>query len=107
MQPESKRLSSKENFTRHYRKIDYEEFSDALKKGECMVLYAPLKRQTVWKAAKKLTVMVGRKVIAVAGEEKQGRKKPQKCYLFMIDESGSPRLDELAKRESQQKNESD
>jgi hypothetical protein len=63
-----------------------------------MFLEGPVKRQTTWKAARKLSGMIGRKVVAVSGEEQQFKKKPVAGYLFMVDESKEPRQDELVKR---------
>jgi len=49
-----------------YRMIPYEEFAEVLRQdGEAFLEdpeEGPLKRQTVWKAAKKLSQMVGKKV---------------------------------------------
>jgi hypothetical protein len=83
------RLKDKSGFTRHYRKIDYEEFAAALRAGDVMFYEdtqeEKAKRQTVWKAAKKLGVLVGKKVVAVYGE-KELDGVTQKGYLFMVDE---------------------
>jgi hypothetical protein len=83
----TERLKDKACFTRHYRKIDYEEFAAALKSGEYMFYESPetqpLKRQTIWKATKKLSVMVGKKVIATYGEKSNGTDV-KKGYLFTV-----------------------
>ena len=54
------------NLIKTYRMIPYEDFSEVLKQdGEAFLEdpeQGPLKRQTVWKAAKKLSKMVGKKV---------------------------------------------
>jgi len=88
----TERLKDKSNFTRHYRKIDYEEFATALKNGEYMFYESPenqpLKRQTIWKAAKKLSVLVGKKIVAIYGEKSNG-SEPSKGYLFMVESEPS------------------
>jgi hypothetical protein len=43
----------------------------------------PLKRQTIWKATKKLSAMLGKKVVAIYGEKSNGTE-PSKGYLFMV-----------------------
>jgi len=69
-----------------YRMIPYEEFAEVLRQdGEAFLEDpegGPLKRQTVWKAARKLSQMVGKKV----------------CYdraLFQVDD-GEDRLEGYA-----------
>ena len=83
------RLKDKSVFTRHYRKINYEEFASALRAGDAMFYEnkkeEPLKRQTIWKAAKKLSILVGKKVVAVYGEKELDGIK-QNGYLFTIEE---------------------
>ena len=65
---DSKAHTSKgQNVTKTFRKIPYVQFADILKKdGEAFLedinKEAPLKRQTIWKACKKLTEMVGKKI---------------------------------------------
>jgi hypothetical protein len=47
----------------------------------------PLKRQTMWKAAKRLSVMVGKKVMATYGSMKlNGDKDEMMGYLFAVVE---------------------
>ena len=86
------RLKDKSGFTRHYRKIDYEEFAEALKSGEFMFYddseIPHIKRQTVWKACKKLSCMVGKKVVAIYGDKSNGSKSI-KGYLFSVVDSES------------------
>jgi hypothetical protein len=81
------RLKDKSGFTRHYRKIDYEEFAAALRAGDVMFYEENkeerVKRQTVWKAAKKLSGLIGKKVVAVYGEKEFDGVK-QNGYLFMV-----------------------
>jgi hypothetical protein len=86
------RVSDKMNFTRHYRKFNYNEIAEILKTGETAFFEStsaqPLKRQTVWKAAKKLSSIVGKKVVAVYGDMKlNGDKEPMKGYLFSTVEN--------------------
>ena len=81
------RVKDKSGFTRHYRKIDYTEFVIALRAGDSMFYEnttdEPIKRQTVWKAAKKLSGIIGKKVVAVYGEKELDGVK-QKGYMFMV-----------------------
>jgi len=84
----TERLKDKSGFTRHYRKIDYEEFTNALKNGEFMFYTGDAKRQAVWKATRKLSGMVGKKVVAVYGEKELDGVQ-EKGYLFMVEETKS------------------
>jgi len=67
---------------RHYRIIPYAELVEILREdGEAFFEDSPeepLKRQTIWKASRKLSAMVGKKVVAnrallrVQGRELEG-----------------------------------
>ena len=87
-------VSDPSQFTAHYRKFDYGEIAAILRKGDTVFFEdteeEPLRRQTVWKATKKLGAMVGKKVIAVYGSMKlNGDKDKMKGYLFsVVDEEG-------------------
>ena len=56
----------KNNVVKHYRIIPYQELADVLNDDGAVFLETtsdlPLKRSTVWKAARRLSEMVGRKV---------------------------------------------
>jgi hypothetical protein len=58
--------SSEGDILRTFRFIPYDEIVEVLKKGEDVFLEQdkerPLKRSTMWRAAKKLSKMIGKKV---------------------------------------------
>uniref|UniRef100_A0A6M3M1L3 Uncharacterized protein n=1 Tax=viral metagenome TaxID=1070528 RepID=A0A6M3M1L3_9ZZZZ len=76
--------------TRTFIKIPYEAFAEVLKKdGEAFLEDTendPLKRQTVWKAAKKLSEMVGKKVTYKAGLLDIEEDKVLSGYLFTVED---------------------
>lgn len=82
------RVTDSSSFTRHYRKFDYEEIARILRTGDTAFFEStekqPLKRQTAWKAAKKLSKMVGKKVSAVNGDIKVNGNEALKGYLFIV-----------------------
>jgi hypothetical protein len=85
------RVTDKSKFTRHCRKFNYNEIAEILRKGDTAFFEStkeePLKRQTMWKASKKLSIMVGKTVVAVNGDIKlNGDKEAMKGYLFMVKE---------------------
>jgi hypothetical protein len=85
------RVADKSRFTRHVRKFDYVEIAKILENGDTAFFEStksePLKRQTVWKAARKLSAMVGKKVIAINGDIKlNGDAEAMKGYLFVVEE---------------------
>ena len=75
--------------TKTFRKIPYEDFAKVLKKdGEAFLESTendPLKRQTVWKAAKKLSEMVGKTVSYKAGLLDIEDDKVLTGYLFTVE----------------------
>ena len=78
-------------FTRHLRIFDYEDIAAILRTGDTAFFEETsdqqLKRQTVWKAAKKLSVMLGKRVTAVYGSMKlSGNEIEIKGYLFAVEE---------------------
>jgi len=58
------RIKDRKNLLKHYRIIPYSELVDILKEDGEAFLEGPFKRQTVWKAAKKLSELTGKKVVA-------------------------------------------
>jgi hypothetical protein len=48
----------------------------------------PLKPQTMWKAAKKLSGLVDKKVVAIHGKYQEEEKDGAMGYLFKVDEKG-------------------
>jgi len=58
------RVKDKKKLIRRYSIIPYSELEEILKKDDVAFLEGPFKRQTVWKAARKLSSMVGKKVKA-------------------------------------------
>jgi hypothetical protein len=90
------------NVLRTYRVIPYAEFSKILKEdGEVFLEDTggpPLKRQTVWRAAKKLTKMVGKKVLYDrALLQMEDKDSFFEGYLFSIEGPGSlPQTDKAS-----------
>jgi len=78
-----------------FRILPYEELAEVLR-GDGTAFFEddpdePLKRGTVWKAAKKLSRMVGRKVVYKAvtlrlGEDKNGMIDAINGYLFSVED---------------------
>jgi len=71
--------------TRYFRKIPYKELTDVLKAdGVAFLENGDLNRQTIWKAAQKLTEKVGKKVVTervivkIKGRELEG-------YSFSVE----------------------
>jgi len=62
------RVKDKKRLIHHYRIIPYSELVEILRKdGEAFFeddKKEPLKRQTMWKAARRLSQLVGKKVVA-------------------------------------------
>lgn len=80
---------------RTYGVIPYAEFSKILKEDGEVFLEdkgdPPIKRQTVWRAAKKLTKMMGKKVFYDrALLQMEGADAFFEGYLFSIQDPGSP-----------------
>ena len=77
--------------TKTFRKIPYEAFAKVLKEdGEAFLEDTesdPLRRQTVWKAAKKLTDMIGKKVNYSSGVLAV-EDVPLVGYLFTVEGHG-------------------
>ena len=75
--------------TKTFRKVPYEEFARVLKMdGEAFLEDTPsdpLKRQTVWKAAKKLSEMIGKKVNYASGVLDVD-DSPLVGYLFSVED---------------------
>jgi len=79
------KVTDNSKFAKNYGIIDYEGIADSLKSGNTAFVFdtrrTPLKPQTMWKASRKLCVIVGKKVVACKG--KYGSKKG---YLFKVVE---------------------
>jgi len=58
------RVKDKNRLVKRYRFIPYDEIVEVIKGGDIAFLEGPFKRQTVWKAARKLSEMIGKKVKA-------------------------------------------
>lgn len=83
------------NVLKTYRVIPYEEFSKILREdGEVFLEDTgdpPLRRQTVWRAAKKLAEMIGKKVrYDRALLQVEGGDAFFEGYLFSIEDPESP-----------------
>ena len=90
------RVEDRNSVIRRYRLIPYKELVQVLKEGETAFLEdsseQKLKRQTVWKASRRLTVIVGKKVVAEKGFLKLENETNLEGYLFSVVEPESPRL---------------
>jgi hypothetical protein len=77
-------------FTRSYGILDYNAMVETLKTGANAFVYdtkeVPLKPQTMWKAAKKLSAMLNKKVVAIRGYYLEENSDPSKGYLFTVEE---------------------
>ena len=82
------RVKDEDTVIRRYRLIPYNELAEILKEGETAFLEdsaeQKLKRQTVWKAAKKLSQIVGKSVVAQKGFLKLDNDKNLEGYLFSV-----------------------
>lgn len=83
------RITDKSKVIRHFKILPYNEIAQILKTPGETVFFEnskeqPLKRQTMWKAAKKLTVMVGKKVVAQRGALKLNDEQALQGYLFSV-----------------------
>ena len=88
-------VKDKSSVVRHYRVIPYSELAEILKRKDTAFLEDStelhLKRQTVHKAARKLTKMVGKPVLAEKGFLKLEKGENLEGYLFSVKELKSPR----------------
>ncbi len=84
------RVKDKSRVTRYYNILPYAEIVEILKSGDTAFFEdtreQPLKRQTIWKAAKKLSRMLEKKVVAVKGIMETDNKGKMEGYLFMVEE---------------------
>jgi hypothetical protein len=89
-------VKDKNSVVRHYRVIPYSELAEILKREDTAFLEDSaeqrLKRQTVHKAARKLTGTVGKKVVAEKGFLKLDTGANLEGYLFSVVEPESRRL---------------
>jgi hypothetical protein len=75
---------------RRFKLIPYGELSEILKSGETAFLEdspnaeQKLRRQTIWKAAKKLSVMTGKPVVAQKGAMTLKPGGSMEGYLFSV-----------------------
>ena len=90
------RVEDRNSVIRRYRLIPYGELVEVLKDGQTAFLEdsseQKLKRQTVWKASRRLTVIVGKRVVAEKGFLKLETGANLEGYLFSVVEPESPRL---------------
>ena len=85
------RVKDRKKLVKLYSSIPYAELADLLKKDDEAFLEGPVKRQTVWKAAKKLSNMVGKKVIAERALLRLPGEEFLEGYSFSVAPQGSPR----------------
>jgi len=74
------------SIVKHYRFIPYGELVEVLEKDGEAFLEGPVKRQTVWKAARRLSELVGRKVVASRALYQIDEKLSLEGYSFYIKE---------------------
>ena len=89
------RVKDKTDLIRHYRIIPYAELTEVLKQDGCAFLEDdrkdPLKRQTIWKASRRLSEMLGEKVVAKRTflQLRRGNEiiaQAMEGYLFSVEE---------------------
>lgn len=96
------RVTDKSRVVRRYKILPYGEMAEILKAPGETVFFEnskelPLKRQTMWKAAKKLSEMVGKKVVAQRGVLKLNDSQALEGYLFsVVDQQPHRREDKRA-----------
>lgn len=83
------RVTDKSKFIRSYKILPYEEIAQILKTpGETVFFESSkeltLKRQTIWKAARRLSEMVGKTVVAQRGVLKLNSESGVEGYLFVV-----------------------
>lgn len=82
------RVEDRNSVIRRYRLIPYDELRDILREGETAFLEdsskQKLNRQTIWKATKKLTGLVGKPVVAEKGFLKLEGGANLPGYLFSV-----------------------
>ena len=80
-------------FTRNYGIIDYKAMAETLKNGSNAFVFdskeVPLKPQTMWKAAKKLSKMINKKVVAIHGKYQEDTSEAAVGYLFQVSVNAS------------------
>ena len=91
--PKTVNVKDPSKFTRNYGIIDYKAMAETLKSGSNVFVFdtkdVPLKPQTMWKAAKKLSKMIDKKVVAIHGKYQEDQSDATVGYLFMVDGSES------------------
>lgn len=85
------RVADGSKFVSHWKIFDYDEIAAILRTGDTAFFEEtkeqPLKRQTIWKASRKLSGMLGKKVKAVYGSIKlNGDTSDMMGYLFSVVE---------------------
>lgn len=83
-------VKDKKKLVRSYRIIPYGELVEILRKGDEAFFEdsreQPLKRQTVWKAARRLSEMVGKKVVAERALLRVQNGESLEGYAFSLAE---------------------
>lgn len=84
------RTKNRKPIIRHYRFIPYGELAEVLKGDGEVFLEGPIKRQTAWKAARKLSQMIGKKVKMTRALLRVKPDISLEGYAFYLEESESP-----------------
>mgnify|MGYP005836979403 CR=1 FL=1 len=85
-----RRVKDKKKLIRHYRVIPYSELVEILRQdGEAFFEDSAehrLKRQTVWKAARRLSELLGKRVVAQRALLRLGSDEALEGYSFAVEE---------------------
>lgn len=89
MEDKIHRVTDKKQFVRTYKILPYDEIAQILKVPGETVFFEnskeqPLKRQTMWKAARRLSKIVGKEVVAQRGVLKLNHEEGAEGYLFSV-----------------------
>ncbi len=87
-------VKNSKDVIKHYRIIPYKDLVPLLKKGELSFLEddasEPFKRSTIWRAARRLSELVGQKVVANKALYRINEKIVLEGYLFSVEAPESP-----------------
>lgn len=85
------RVKDRKKLIKRYRIIPYDELAEILRKGDEAFFEdsseQPLKRQTVWKAARRLSELVGKRVVAERALLRVQNGEAIEGYAFSLAES--------------------
>jgi hypothetical protein len=79
------RVKNQKNLIQYYRIIPYSELVEILRDDGEAFLEGPFKRQTVWKAGRRLSEMLGKKVTAKRALLRLENGDSLEGYSFSVD----------------------